>query len=110
MPAYTVNEPHPTMATGSWAHPGRGGAGNAVTAVPKPVLSFDEELERAQQRESAAVGHVGRGGAGNVFASSSGSEPRTSGEVAPRRDSSNADAHSIRSGFWARISGSSLHH
>ena len=147
MPAYTINEPTPTFAAGSYTHSGRGGAGNifrvnkesaeqqaalsqasskassktsthfysgrggagnAHKSVPKPVLSFDEEFERAVAQESVAVGHVGRGGAGNVFGASSSKSEAT----ADSRRSSAEDNRSIRSGFWARISGASVgsHH
>ncbi|TDZ26988.1 hypothetical protein C8034_v000315 [Colletotrichum sidae] len=45
---------------------GIGGAGNAHSAVERPVVSFDEDFDRQQVRDRATVGHVGIGGAGNV--------------------------------------------
>jgi hypothetical protein len=154
MPSYTINEPTPTFAAGSYTHSGiggagnifrvtkdvqqaalvptasktssksssstryysgRGGAGNAHKSTPKPVLSFDETYERAVAQDNAPVGHVGRGGAGNVFGSSSSGSVKSehSGTDSHRSSAEHgADSHSIRSGFWARLSGASVnsHH
>ena len=63
----TKVEPAPVSTTRFYS--GRGGAGNAHASSERPVLSFGEEIARAEVRSKAAFAHVGRGGAGNVVVS-----------------------------------------
>ncbi|KAL2152589.1 hypothetical protein VTH82DRAFT_5773 [Thermothelomyces myriococcoides] len=96
---------------------GRGGAGNAHAASERPVMSFDEEVARAEVREkknSGGVSHVGRGGAGNIIfnaASSADNNHDDDGAELGRRVSagtegsrrSSASTSSSLSGFWDRV-------
>ncbi len=89
---------------------GRGGAGNAHSTIDRPVMSFDEEFNRAEVREKTArMSHVGRGGAGNIFSSSSSSgssdaKKSLDGEELGRRDSaSTTGSGRSLSGFWGRV-------
>lgn len=106
----------PSKGSSSRFYSGRGGAGNAHRSTPKPVMSLDEEYDRAVAQDNATVGHVGRGGAGNVFGASSSRSIKSSASSAggdeSRRTSAADDNHSLRSGFWARLSGISVgsHH
>ncbi|KAJ2894032.1 hypothetical protein MKZ38_007974 [Zalerion maritima] len=86
---------------------GRGGAGNAHVATEAPTLDLNEEYLRIQHRDANDAGHVGRGGAGNFF-KSSGSSAKS--QTSSRRSSNESDNSSRSSGFWARLSGASLHH
>jgi hypothetical protein len=92
---------------------GRGGAGNAHAAVERPVLSFDEEFQRAEVREkTATISHVGRGGAGNIFSAfspSSSSKSRSGsgddGASLGRHESGSSDSstRSVADRLWGRI-------
>ncbi|QSZ31785.1 hypothetical protein DSL72_001354 [Monilinia vaccinii-corymbosi] len=70
---YQVTEPHPHVATSSFIHSGRGGAGNTFKA-PKttdgrtargPASLFSSGLPQTSSKFSS-----GRGGAGNILPSS----------------------------------------
>ncbi|KAK0636305.1 hypothetical protein B0T17DRAFT_481857 [Bombardia bombarda] len=92
----------PTTTTARF-YSGRGGAGNAHAAVERPLLSFDEEFNRAEVREKAAtLSHVGRGGAGNIFSSTHDIKKDRKQSTSSRRDSSSTSG-SVRSGFWNHL-------
>lgn len=89
---------------------GIGGAGNYRKAGTRPVMSFEEEIERAAAAESHPVGHTGRGGAGNTFSTSSAASTKTA-SVRKSSTEHRASVESDRSGrptFWGRISGASV--
>ncbi|KAK4241028.1 hypothetical protein C8A03DRAFT_41541 [Achaetomium macrosporum] len=114
-PATTPSSGVPTPATSTSSsstrrfYSGRGGAGNAHAAGERPVLSFDEEFQRAEVREkTATISHVGRGGAGNifsVFSPSSKSGSGDDGESLARHDSGSSDGstRSVADRLWGRI-------
>jgi hypothetical protein len=97
---------------------GRGGAGNAHKVAERHVMSFDEEyaLADAVERKQSA-GHIGRGGAGNVYGSSSALSKKdrkhsqgAASDTSSRRDSTSTTGSERQSGFWGRLSGTSLRH
>ncbi|AEO63487.1 uncharacterized protein THITE_2108835 [Thermothielavioides terrestris NRRL 8126] len=108
-PATTSPAGVPTPASSTTAastrrfYSGRGGAGNAHAAGPRPVLSFDEEFTRAEVRDkTATTSHYGRGGAGNIISTSGGGEG--DGDSLSRHDSaSSAGSTGSRRSFWGRI-------
>ncbi|KAK3308004.1 uncharacterized protein B0T15DRAFT_93739 [Chaetomium strumarium] len=120
-PATTPSSGVPTPATSSTTssnsssstrrfYSGRGGAGNAHAAVERPVLSFDEEFQRAEVREkTATISHVGRGGAGNIFSAFSPSSSKggsgDDGESLARHESGSSDSstRSVADRLWGRI-------
>ncbi|WQF88799.1 hypothetical protein CDEST_13813 [Colletotrichum destructivum] len=82
---------------------GIGGAGNRHTAQERPVRTFDEDFDRQEMRDRAAISHVGIGGAGNVMRKSSDASSVLSDE------SSVSDASSLKSlkerggNLWRRV-------
>lgn len=89
---------------------GIGGAGNFRKAGTRPVMSLDEEYERAVAAESHPVSFTGRGGAGNAIRSASskaGSVKAERKSSVDHRDSVES-THSARPTFWGRISGASV--
>ena len=106
-PATTPSTGVPTKAapapvSNTRFYSGRGGAGNAHASAERRVLSFSEEIARAEVRSKAAFAHVGRGGAGNVVVSNDATSHKS------RRDSSSTNG-SERSGFWGRLSNIGSH-
>jgi len=99
----------PTQASTGRFYSGRGGAGNSHSASERTVLSFDEEYGAALAHESAAGGHFGRGGAGNSFVPAGAKSHKSGDDASLRRDSASTTG-STRSGFWGRLSSSSLGH
>jgi hypothetical protein len=97
----TFRAPTTTQGSSAWGPPsavalpvssnkftsGRGGAGNVHNASERAIFSFDEELERQQNREehAAPVYHIGRGGAGNWATNEPTSRPHS-----PRKSSSSS--------------------
>lgn len=73
MPSFTVTEPHPTVATNSFMHSGRGGAGNffraPVTTDPAGVPSAPSAPKKSSGGSNRYY-FAGRGGAGNAQSSS----------------------------------------
>ncbi|CAN8106147.1 unnamed protein product [Discula destructiva] len=77
---------------------GRGGAGNAHSAIDRPMLSFEDEYRR-REASSAARGHFGgRGGAGNFARNSNSNSNNDSSSSSKRRTSSSSSAASMASG------------
>jgi hypothetical protein len=72
MPSFTVTEPHPTVATNSFMHSGRGGAGNffraPVTTDPAGVPTAPSAAKKTSSGSSYYF--AGRGGAGNAQSAS----------------------------------------
>ncbi len=69
MPTYTITEPHPTVATNSFTHSGRGGLGNTFRAPATTSPSGIPSVARvASGTSSGSTGrfYSGRGGAGNA--------------------------------------------
>ncbi|KAI2473161.1 hypothetical protein F4781DRAFT_224064 [Annulohypoxylon bovei var. microspora] len=68
MPNFTITEPHPTIPKNSYAHSGRGGAGNYFRA---PTTTPSSGIATRPTAVSAASSrfHSGRGGAGNAHVS-----------------------------------------
>jgi len=72
MSHYTINEPHPTVATNSYTHSGRGGAGNMFRAPATTSPSgVPTKLSKTTTASSTSSGrfYSGRGGAGNAHMS-----------------------------------------
>lgn len=70
MPAYTINEPHPTVAANMPVHYGRGGAGNFLKA-PTTTPSTGVAQPASPPKASNTRFYSGRGGAGNAQKSAS---------------------------------------
>lgn len=70
MPSYTINEPHPTVATNAPVHYGRGGAGNFLRA-PVTTPSAGVSQPASPPKSSTTRYYSGRGGAGNAQKSAS---------------------------------------
>ncbi|KAL8371686.1 hypothetical protein RB595_001474 [Gaeumannomyces hyphopodioides] len=76
MASYTINEPHPTVPQNSYAHSGRGGAGNTFrvsTATTPPAgipTKATAPTTTSSSSSSATRFYSGRGGAGNAHQAS----------------------------------------
>ncbi|KAI4860715.1 hypothetical protein F4820DRAFT_97623 [Hypoxylon rubiginosum] len=70
MPNFTITEPHPTIQRNSYAHSGRGGAGNYFRApVTTPASGVATVTTTTTTSQTASRFHSGRGGAGNAHVS-----------------------------------------
>lgn len=79
---------------------GRGGAGNAHFEIERPIISFEDEVSRADMRDQMDYGHyVGRGGAGN-FASK-----KKSRKGSEASHASNSSTSSVKSAFRDLVNG-----
>lgn len=99
-----------TSATSKF-HSGRGGAGNAHSAIERPVMSFEDEYERKQRTESVSrPAFTGRGGAGNFKSASSSfggsKQSRKGSDASTASNASTKSGSSTRSGFLGRLSNS----
>jgi hypothetical protein len=135
MPAYTINEPHPTVSVNAPVHYGRGGAGNMLRA-PVTTPAAGVAIPASPPKSSSTRFYSGRGGAGNAHKSAerhalsfdeeyqsalahekaaatghtgrggAGNVFHSSGsESAASRRDSASTNGSQRSGFWGRLSG-----
>lgn len=68
MPNFTITEPHPTIQRNSYAHSGRGGAGNYFRAPATTPASGITTVPTTSSQTTARF-HSGRGGAGNAVVS-----------------------------------------
>ncbi|KAI0893432.1 hypothetical protein F4806DRAFT_498947 [Annulohypoxylon nitens] len=68
MPNFTITEPHPTIPKNSYAHSGRGGAGNYFRA-PTTTPSTGVATRPTPVSTTSSRFHSGRGGAGNAHVS-----------------------------------------
>ncbi|KAI3542479.1 hypothetical protein CSPX01_06957 [Colletotrichum filicis] len=83
---------------------GIGGAGNRHEAPERPVRTFDEDFDRQEVRDRAAVGHVGIGGAGNVTRRVSDASSVHSGDSEESASTSSLKSLKNRGGnFWRRV-------
>lgn len=71
MPSYTITEPRPTVAQNSYAHTGRGGAGNLYRATPGTAIPSGSSSSTVTSLPAPSGRfYSGRGGAGNAHAAS----------------------------------------
>ncbi|KAK1654482.1 hypothetical protein BDP81DRAFT_389576 [Colletotrichum phormii] len=83
---------------------GIGGAGNRHEASECLVRTFDEDFDRQEVRDRAAVGHVGIGGAGNVTRRVSDASSVHSGASDESASTSSLKSLKNRGGnFWRRV-------